>query len=344
MSTARRPWLSPTRRASADNASGTGWDDAYSLVFAAPLVAGIVVGMAAGIGPLATFSAVGALVLALVMPYGGLAILAFMASLVAPPGIPAPGFHAALVICILFGCIYRLPIDRPRFRVTPSAIFLIAFLAYVTIQQSPEMLAGYSHTQDHAVGYLYFQLMTGFGTIVAAVWVLRGRPAFPVLTMALAGAVTAALVALVPYALPAFSGAVTGLAGRSESFAGRRNVQQPELHGSVSSDGPHRRTRLDGGRSIWPGPDRPTGLRGRPRLRAGDLVVPRRAHRGLRGCLCACRNTQQAGRFRRHLCRTGRRAGDLSCVRGVAPRQPDGSASAAAFRPRPRATPAGSTG
>lgn len=170
-----------------------------SLLVAGPLVAGIVLGMAFGVGPLATASAVGALLVAIVAPYAGLAILAFMAPLVPPPTIPAPGFDSILVGTILLGCVYRLPIDRPHLRIRPPLLLLIGFVLYVTVQQLPEMLAGYASIDDHNVGFLFFQLLSGVGAVVAAGYLLNGRSPYPVLVMATAGAALVAVITLGAY-------------------------------------------------------------------------------------------------------------------------------------------------
>ena len=176
------------------NGFGTG-----SLLIAGPLVAGIVLGMAFGLGPLTTVSAIGALLLAVVSPYAGLAILAFMAPLVPPPVIPAPGFASLLIGTILLGCIYRLPIDRPHLRASPTLLLLIAFVLYVTAQQLPEMLAGYGSPDAHDVGYLYFQLLSAVGVVLAAGYLLADRSPYPVVAFSLAGALLVTAIALASY-------------------------------------------------------------------------------------------------------------------------------------------------
>jgi hypothetical protein len=184
-----------------------------ALFVAAPVAAGIVLGLAAGITSVTALATLAALVTALVAPYAGLAILAFMGPLIVPSLVPAPGFATALVGSILLGCIYRLPLDRPRLHIGIPMLLMLALVVFVTVQQLPEMLAGYSSLADHGVGYLYFQLLTGFGAVIAAVWVLDGRSPFPILAMALAGAVTAALIALVPFVAPTFAGALARVSG-----------------------------------------------------------------------------------------------------------------------------------
>lgn len=189
--------------------------DAAILLAAGSITAAIVVGMAANAGPLATIAALGAIVAAVVSPAVGLAILACTATLQPPAGIPAPGFASVLVGATLLGCVYRLPIDRPRPRANAPLLLLSAFALYVTVQQLPEMASGYAGQQAHDVGYLFFQLLTGFGLVVAAIWVLSDRSPYPVIAMGLAGAATAALIAIVPYLAPAVAGPFVNLAGGS---------------------------------------------------------------------------------------------------------------------------------
>jgi len=194
---------------------GTTRPEQQALLVAGPIAAGIVLGMAAGITPLTLLATMGALATALIAPYAGLAVLAFMSPLVAPSLIPAPGFASVLVGAILLGCIYRLPIDRPRLRAGAPILLMAAIVLFVTVQQLPEMLAGYASAADHAVGYLYIQILTGFGGIVAAIWLMSGRSPYPILAMAIAGAVTAALIALVPAVAPMLAGALANVSGKS---------------------------------------------------------------------------------------------------------------------------------
>ena len=85
--------------------------------------------------------------------------------------------------------------DRPtQLRLNPSALFLLGYLVYVSAQQLPDMLAGYRGDEGHTIGYLFFQVLTGFGLVLVAGYVLRGRSPLPVLTMALLGAAVAATV------------------------------------------------------------------------------------------------------------------------------------------------------
>src|SRR5262245_34332514 len=87
---------------------------------AAAISAALLIGMGFGVGPLTTAASVVAFGAAVVSPPTGLLIIAFMGPLKPPDTIPAPGFDLLLVGATVLGCIYRLPIDRPRMRVPAS--------------------------------------------------------------------------------------------------------------------------------------------------------------------------------------------------------------------------------
>lgn len=185
---------------------------------AAPIAVGIVISMALGSEPLttvATFTAIGT---ALAAPSVGLAILAFMAPLVEATVIPPPGFAAAMTAAVLLGCVYRLPVERPTIRFGVPILAMIAIFVYVTVHQLPEMATGYVGDANRAVGYLYVQLLTGFGVVIAAIWLLRDESPIPILAMAIAGAVTAASIAVIPYLVPAIAGAFVKVSAESEDL------------------------------------------------------------------------------------------------------------------------------
>lgn len=165
-------------------------------MLAVPVVAGMMLGMTFGLGPIASVSAIAALLLAVLAPYAGLAVLAFMAPLVPPAIVPSPGFDTVLVGAILVGCIYRLPLDRPQIRISAPFVLVLAFLGFVTVQQLPELAAGYTSAADHDVGFLYLQLVSAVGTILVAGHLLRDRSPYPIIAMAMASAGLVACIAV----------------------------------------------------------------------------------------------------------------------------------------------------
>ncbi len=185
--------------------------DLRPLIVAIPVALGIVGAMAIGSDGLALAASGVSFVVAVLWPEAGLAVLAFMAPLKPPPVVPAPGFDLVLVAATCLGCLYRLPIDRPMIR--PGAAFwlLAGYMLYVFAQQTPEMLTGWAPGPDHDVGYLFFQLLAGFGTIVAAGYVFsRGSPV-AVLSMAIAGGLLAAVIAIGTFDAPAVGPPLAGL-------------------------------------------------------------------------------------------------------------------------------------
>ena len=93
----------------------------------------------------------------------------------ASPDRSSPGFLALLVVALLPGCIFRLPIERRALRLGAPIIVLLGYVLYITVQQAPEMLAGYASKADHGVGFLYFQFLTAVGLLIAAGYLLEGR-------------------------------------------------------------------------------------------------------------------------------------------------------------------------
>ena len=166
------------------------------LLAALPIAAAIVAGMALDLAPLMTGGALVAFVAAIVSPPTGLAIVALMAPLKSPLVIPSPGFNTVLVGATLLGCVYRLPIDRPTLRASAPLMLLLGFVLYVSVQQMPELLSGYSGTDGHLVGYLFEQVLTLAGLVVAAAYVLKGRTPGPFVGAGLLSAFIAAVLAI----------------------------------------------------------------------------------------------------------------------------------------------------
>jgi len=187
------------------------------LLQALPICALILAGMALNNGVLTTGGSVAAFAAAIISPPTGLAVLAFMTPLKSPTVIPAPGFNTLLVCALLLGCVYRLPIDRPRLRPGLAMLLLLAFVAYVGVQQLPAFAAGYTDPDSRRVGYLFVQLATLVGVALAAAFVLRGRPVAPFVVAGVIGAVIGAVLAIAVYVLPA--GSVTNLVDLTDPTA-----------------------------------------------------------------------------------------------------------------------------
>ena len=186
-------------------------EDARIVATALAIGGCIVAGMGWNIPMLTTAGALAAIAAALVAPAAGLAIIAFMGPLTPPLVLPPPGFNAILVGAVLLGCVYRLPIDRPRIRLTAPIALLAAFMIYVGAQQVPEMVAGYAGTLGYQVYTNFRELLVGFGTVLAAVYVLGRRSPFLFLAVGLISASLSALLAVATMANPAVGPPVAGL-------------------------------------------------------------------------------------------------------------------------------------
>jgi len=88
---------------------------------------------------------------------------------------------------------------------------LFGFVLYVVVLQTPDLIAGYAGDQGHLVGYLFEQLLTGFGAVVGAACVLNRRSPFPFLAMGLASAVLSAVLAFLTLSTPAVGPPIVGL-------------------------------------------------------------------------------------------------------------------------------------
>lgn len=199
----------PTRR----------WGADARVVIPALAIGGtIVAGMGWNVAPLTTLGALSAIVVAIAAPAVGLATIAFMGPLTPPLVVPPPGFNAILVGALVLGCVYRLPIDRPRISLTAPILLVLAFVLYVGAQQAPEMLAGYAGNVGYLVYSLFRELLTGFGTILAAAYLLIRRSPFPVLVVGLVSASLSSFLAVATYANPVVGAPIAGLVAPRENI------------------------------------------------------------------------------------------------------------------------------
>jgi O-antigen ligase len=176
----------------------------------------LILGMAYGSSGLQLLAAGLAFASAIVSPPTGLLIAGLTACLNGPKAVPPPGFAAVLVGATVLGAIYRLPIDRPTLRIRAPIAILGAFVIYVGVQQLPEMLSGYAGESGHLVGYQLEQLLTNFGLVLAAAFVLPGRDPRPFVAAILASAVMAALLAIVTHDATAVGPPLAGLLGSAD--------------------------------------------------------------------------------------------------------------------------------
>lgn len=217
--------------------SGIVASDAGLLIAAGPIVAAIVVGMAFQVVSLTTLGALAALLAGVVAPPVGLIVLAFLAPLQQPLVLPAPGFDVLLVGAILFGCVARLPIDRPRLTLSPAILLASGFMVYVAVEQVPELLSGYAGARGHLVGYQFLQLVTGFGLVVAAASVLRDRRPGIFIGAAIAGSVLSAIVGIVTFNNPAVGPPIAGLLAVGDTGRAAGPFVNPNYFGLLEASG-----------------------------------------------------------------------------------------------------------
>lgn len=180
----------------------TPWFDSRDrpVFFVGLVVAGaVLVAMATGSGTLALLACAIALIAAVASPMAGLVVFAFLVALRMPIVFPPPGFHSLLVAAMVIGMLFRLPTERPRFLLGAPAVMLLAFGAYVFLQQLPDMTDGYQGVVGHQVGFQIIQLLTGIGAALIAAMILRGRSPYPVMTALLISACIAAFLSLLTF-------------------------------------------------------------------------------------------------------------------------------------------------
>lgn len=196
--TVARPWTRP--RQSPLPAIGAEWSGAVGRLLVALILSGALVA-AIGTGSTNLIRAVAlvTILVAIASPSTGLLVLATASPLIGRAVMPAPGYPVMLVGGVLLGYVYRLPIERPRLSVGLPVVLILAFLAYVFVQQLPETVALYAGERGREFGSLFFKIVTAAGTAVATALVLRGRSPFPYLLCLVLSGVAASVVAILVF-------------------------------------------------------------------------------------------------------------------------------------------------
>jgi O-antigen ligase len=155
------------------------------------------------------------IVAAVARPTVGLMQLALLAPLLGRPIIPYPGLMFVLIIAIIVGSLYRLPIDRPSLSLPPAVAIIAAFMVFVGVQQLPSMLEGYTGSGQN-VGSMFLRYSTEALAVVASGWVMMRRPPFPYLAGLVLAGILAAGLALVMYLQPSLVGPLGDLVLRPD--------------------------------------------------------------------------------------------------------------------------------
>jgi O-antigen ligase len=193
--------------------------DILLLVGGAAFSGAIVVTMALGAGQLTLLASLAAIAAGLVSPALGVVILAFMGPLKSPAIVPAPGFNALLVGAVLIGCVYRLPFDRPRLRVSLPLLLTLVFTLYIFAQQLPEMLGGWQGEFGHLVGFQFVQLLTCVGALIATGIVVQDKRPWPFVTALVISATLVGLLAIETFNHPIPVGPIAYLVELSNDTA-----------------------------------------------------------------------------------------------------------------------------
>lgn len=176
-----------------------GRDDLWQLLPGLAVAAMVVGALSTGNSTVTLGAAAVSLLVAVASPMTGLVAIAAAAALIGKPVLPAPGYPVMMVMALILGTIYRLPIERPTLRIGAPLLFLIAFVGFVFIQQLPETAALYAGPRGRDLGANFFKLVTGSGAIVASAMILRDRSPFPVLGALVLSAVGASIVAVLTF-------------------------------------------------------------------------------------------------------------------------------------------------
>lgn len=175
--------------------SGAIWPIATALVLSTALIGAIGTGNTSIMRAVAVVT----LITAVASPSTGLLVLAAASPMIGRAVMPAPGYPVMLVVCILLGCVYRLPIERRRLSFGLPLLLIIAFLAYVLVQQLPETLTLYAGERGRELGSMVFKLVTASGAVFASALVMRGRSPFPYLLCLVLSGVGASIVAILVF-------------------------------------------------------------------------------------------------------------------------------------------------
>lgn len=175
------------------------------------------------------------LLTAVISPRIGLVELAIIAPVVGRPIIPYPGLLFVLIAAIVIGSLYRLPLDRPRLSIPLPLAIVIGFMLFVTVQQLPAMMAGYTGSAQ-GVGSVYLRYLTAALAAVAAGWVVSRRAPYPYLGGLLIGGVLVSLLSILMYAQPSLMGALGDLIAPSDQVARPAGaMSDPNYFGMVAA-------------------------------------------------------------------------------------------------------------
>jgi O-antigen ligase len=154
----------------------------------------LIVAMALQIDPLARALAVSALLIALVLPASGLALVALLVPLHDVELGPI-GFDILLVGAFAVGSLVWIAYDPPRVRVSIGVLLVAGYVLLSGVSLIPA-LSGYGWDQTSSSIALFLGMVAGFVSIGVAALVFSRRDARPILATVLVSATIAALVGI----------------------------------------------------------------------------------------------------------------------------------------------------
>lgn len=128
-------------------------------------------------------------------PASGLAMFALIMPMREPEILVPVRFNAILAGAIMFGCILRVPVDRPSLRVHPAVVLLVGYLVISGLSLLPQLNGNPAAWTPSALNAL-LRLSTGVALLLAASYLFRLMSPWPILVLGLLGATLAALLAL----------------------------------------------------------------------------------------------------------------------------------------------------
>jgi O-antigen ligase len=157
---------------------------------------GLLVGMALDLPTLILLSGVVALGLAVVQPAVGVALLALMVPLREPEIFGPTWFNVTLVAATMAGCVFRLPIDRPRLTASAGYALLVGYMLFSLVTLPPQV-SGFAAEPTETAVYQFLQLAGGVLIFTTGYLVFRQVDAIPYLVVGTVSAAIAAVLGIV---------------------------------------------------------------------------------------------------------------------------------------------------
>ncbi len=167
----------------------------FQVAVGAGLAAVYLLALGAGLDQAATLVVLAGAGISAAWPASGLAMFAVIMPMREPEVLVPIRFNAILAGAIAFGCILRLPVDRPRLRVHPGVALLVGYLIFSAVSILP-VVSGHPAAWVPSALNALLRLTTGVVLFLSAAYLFRFMSPWPILALALVGSTLAALLAL----------------------------------------------------------------------------------------------------------------------------------------------------